>query len=162
MTTPSGFELRETTLDHPDGAALVAEVQEYYTAIYGSPDSAPADSREFAPPHGRFLLGYLDGAPVAMGGWRFHTAPVDIDAVRPAEIKRMYVVKAARGRGLARSLLARLEQSARAEGADALILETGYRQPDAIALYRTSGYADVPPFGHYAGVQGSVHLAKTL
>jgi ribosomal protein S18 acetylase RimI-like enzyme len=81
---------------------------------------------------------------------------------RPAEIKRMYVVKAARGRGLARAMLIHLEQTAATAGADAIVLETGYQQPEAIALYRSAGYRDVPRFGHYAGVDGAVHLGKLL
>jgi ribosomal protein S18 acetylase RimI-like enzyme len=97
-----------------------------------------------------------------MGGWRWHPAPLAIPAQRPAEIKRMYVVAAARRRGLARRLLAHLEDTARAAGADAIVLETGHRQPDAVSLYRASGYVDIPRFGHYADAPGALHLGKLL
>lgn len=142
---------------------MTAELQRYYGEIYGGPDSTPVDAAQFAPPAGRFLVGYVDGAgqPVAMGGWRFVCDPA-LPGRRPAEVKRMYVVPAARGRGAARALLAELERTARAAGADLMVLETGRAQPDAIGLYRSSGYADIPRFGHYACAPGAIHLGKPL
>jgi ribosomal protein S18 acetylase RimI-like enzyme len=81
---------------------------------------------------------------------------------RTAEIKRMYVVEAARGRGFGREMLGHLERTAIAAGADAMILETGRRQPEAIALYKSAGYAEVPRFGHYAHEPAAVHLGRLL
>ncbi|MCT2584789.1 GNAT family N-acetyltransferase [Actinophytocola gossypii] len=141
--------------DHPDAVTLIAEVQQEYVVRYGAPDRAPVDPAEFAPPEGLFLVGYLDGAPVVCGGWRVHG---DGDA----ELKRMYVTPAARGRGLARSMLAELERTAALAGHRRLVLETGLRQPEAIALYRSSGYTEAPRFGHYADEPLSVHLGKPL
>jgi GNAT superfamily N-acetyltransferase len=66
-----------------------------------------------------------------------------------AELKRMYVVPAARGRGVSRLLLAGLEDAARARGWTTLRLETGPRQPEAIALYEGAGYRAIPAFGAY-------------
>ena len=74
----------------------------------------------------------------------------------------MYVSADVRGRGHARRLLAHLETTARAAGVDWLLLETGSRQPEAIALYRSCGYGDVPAFGYYATAELSVHLGKQL
>jgi GNAT superfamily N-acetyltransferase len=163
VTEPTDmFVIREQMLDHPDAVELTEKVQAYYVHIYGGPDSAPVDVAEFRRPGGAFFVGYLDDLPVAMGGWRFHPAPPDIGATHAAEIKRMYVVEGQRGKGLARSMLAHLEHSAATAGADALVLETGRAQPEGIALYLSSGYHDVPPFGHYAGVPGAVHLGKLL
>ncbi len=156
------FIIEQVRYDDPDTLALTAEVQAYYRQIYGGPDSTPVDDDEFAPPRGAFFLGYDSGLPVAMGGWRWHPAPIAIPAQRPAEIKRMYVVSAARRRGLARRLLAHLEDTARAAGADAMVLETGRRQPDAVGLYRASGYVDIPRFGYYADAPGALHLGKLL
>jgi GNAT superfamily N-acetyltransferase len=76
------------------------------------------------------------------------------------EIKRMFVREPARGRGLARLLLAHLESTAFEAGIRRFVLETGLEQPDAVALYRSSGYVDVPPFGHYADYDDSVHLGR--
>jgi GNAT superfamily N-acetyltransferase len=61
----------------------------------------------------------------------------------------MYVALSARGRGLARLMLAHLEASAGEHGFEAVVLETGLRQPEAMALYESSGYEPVPPFGYY-------------
>jgi GNAT superfamily N-acetyltransferase len=141
--------------DHPDAVALIAEVQQEYVVRYGEPDRTPVDPAEFAPPEGLFLVGYLDDAPVVCGGWRVHG---DGDA----ELKRMYVTPVARGRGLARSMLAELERTAALAGHRRLVLETGTRQPEAIALYRSSGYVDAPRFGHSADEPLSVYLGKPL
>jgi GNAT superfamily N-acetyltransferase len=61
----------------------------------------------------------------------------------------MYVAPRARRRGLARVTLAHLEETARAAGAQAIVLETGLAQPEAIALYESSGYVAIPSFGFY-------------
>jgi GNAT superfamily N-acetyltransferase len=140
--------------DHPDSATLIAEVQQEYVVRYGDVDQTPVDPAEFAPPHGLFLVAYLDGTPVATGGWRRHGDD--------AEIKRMYVNAAHRGRGLARAVLAELENTARGAGFHRLILETGDEQPEAIQLYRSAGYTPVTPFGYYADAPESVHLGKIL
>jgi GNAT superfamily N-acetyltransferase len=67
------------------------------------------------------------------------------------ELKRMYVVPSARGRGIAKVLLAALEDEARSRGWGTLRLETGPRQPEAIALYTGSGYRPIGAFGVYDG-----------
>jgi len=148
------MRIEEVGYDHPDAAELVAGVQQEYTARYGSADASPADPAEFAAPRGRFLVGYLDGTPVACGGW--HALGAD------AEIRRMYVCRTARRRGFARAILAELERTARAAGHRRMILETGTVLPEAVALYRSAGYADITPFGYYAGSPFSIHLGKPL
>jgi GNAT superfamily N-acetyltransferase len=79
-----------------------------------------------------------------------------------AEIKRMYVAPEARGRGVARALLAALEQAARDRGYDVLRLETGLSQPEASALYTSSGYAPTEPFGYYARFPNARFYARLL
>ena len=74
----------------------------------------------------------------------------------------MYVIPAARRRGIARALLDHLEDEARTLGATRLRLETGLHQPEAIALYASAGYVETEPFGHYAGAPLARHLAKNL
>ena len=68
-----------------------------------------------------------------------------------AEVKRMYVVPAARGLGVARAVLAGLEDAARERGWTTLRLETGPRQPEAVDLYLSAGYRPIDAFGGYAG-----------
>jgi GNAT superfamily N-acetyltransferase len=119
-------------------AAMVAEMNELYGDIEGPnvPSAKPAD---FAPPHGTFLVGYDEGEPICAGGLK----RLDEQA---AEIKRMYVAPAARRRGVARALLDALEDAARARGYAVVRLDTGLRQPHAMALYRSAGYVDVGNF----------------
>ena len=120
-------------------AAMVAEMATIYGPIDvpGMPSATPAD---FAPPHGTFLVGFDDeGAPVCGGGVK----RLDGEA---AEIKRMYVVPSARGRGLARVLLAALEDAARDLGYTVVRLDTGPRQPHAQRLYEASGYRPIGNF----------------
>lgn len=141
---------------YDDAAAqeLVAQVQQEYVDRYGGPDETPVDPGEFAPPLGLFLVAFRHGRPVGCGGWRVHG--------RDAEIKRMYVSPAARRTGLARRILAELERTAAEAGCERAILETGWRQPEAIALYGTSGYEPTEKFGHYRHEPGSYCFAKRL
>jgi GNAT superfamily N-acetyltransferase len=156
------LELRQTRYDSRDAQMLTDQVQQFYVEIYGGPDGTPFTVEEFAPPKGRFFVGYLDGRPAAMGGWRFSTVIAPVGAVRPAEIKRMFVRPDVRRRRLAGMLLAALEASAVEDGADWMILETGRPQIAAVAFYRASGYVDITPFGYYADKPSVVSLGKRL
>lgn len=156
------MRLRSVGLDHPDARRLIAELQQEYVVRYGSEDVTPVEPAEFAPPRGTFVLGYLDGVPVACGGWRAQNASDPEFRDGDAEIKRMYVVASARGRGLSRLVLAELERRARLAGRLRLVLETGVRQPEAIGLYLASGYAETARFGVYRDTSSSRCFAKTL
>lgn len=137
-------------ITHPDAQALIEAVQAEYVARYGGQDESPIDAGDFEDPLGRFYVGYLDGIPVATGAWR--RSPVRaLGAEVTAEVKRMYVVPTAQRRGVARRMLAHLEATAAEAGIEALVLETGMKQPEAIALYTSSGYEPIPGFGHYCG-----------
>lgn len=151
----SDLELREEPYDSPVAQELIDAVQQEYVVRYGSPDTTPVDPAEFARPDGRFVVGYLDTRPVAMGGVR----RIDADSV---EIKRMYVSPDARGRGFSRVVLGHLESLARDLGATRVLLETGQKQPEAMRLYETSGYERVEGFGHYQCEPDAVSYGKTL
>ena len=86
----------------------------------------------------------------------------DLGATRTAEVKRMYVAPAARRTGLARLVLRSLEDSAREDGCDVLVLETGLRQPEAIELYQSAGYVPVTPFGYYKDAPLSRYFGRRL
>ena len=151
-------ELDVVRYDDPRVVVLTAEVQAEYGVRYGGDgDVSPMDATEFAAPHGLFLLATSAGEPVAMGGWR-HGGPLPGDA----EVKRMYVRTAYRNGGWARRILAELERTAAAKGARRMVLGTGNKQPEAIALYRSCGYTDISGFGTYADAPDAVHLAKEL
>lgn len=144
--------------DHPDAAPLIAELQQFFVVRYGEEDMTPVDPAEFAPPRGLFLIAYLDDRAVACAGWRVHDGPDGPEA----ELKRMYVGPAARGRGVGRAVLAELERTAVEAGHSRMVLETGLKQPEALALYRSAGYVEVPKFGYYANVPSAVHLGKEI
>jgi GNAT superfamily N-acetyltransferase len=145
----AAWQVARVPITHPDAARLVDEVQQEYVERYGGPDETPLEPAYFEAPQGAFFVGYLDGVPVATGAWRLRQDLVVDGSDRTAEIKRMYVVKTARGRGLARAMLAHLEETARGAGAEVMVLETGAAQPEAIALYESSGYQRITPFGFY-------------
>jgi GNAT superfamily N-acetyltransferase len=154
---------RAIPYDRPDAAALVAAVQRVYVERYGGEDATPVDPAEFAPPHGLFVVAYVDGVPVACGGWRARGRgddPVLRDG--DAEVKRMYVAADRRRSGHARAVLAELERTAAAAGRRRMVLETGTRQPEAIALYAAAGYAPMPSFGVYRDSPTSRCFAKPL
>lgn len=158
---PPTLSLHRVGYGHPDALALIEEVQRVYVERYGSEDETPLDPLMFEPPTGSFFVGYVGGDPVATGAWRRHDVPA-LGLGATAEVKRMYVVPRAQRCGHARRMLAVLEADAAACGAAAMILETGTRQPEAIALYESAGYRPVAGFGHYAGDSLSRSFAKPL
>jgi GNAT superfamily N-acetyltransferase len=79
-----------------------------------------------------------------------------------AEIKRMYVIPDHRGQGIARAILAQLEAEATMLGVRRLFLETGDRQPEAVSLYRSAGFTEIPCFGEYADAPLSRCMGKDL
>jgi GNAT superfamily N-acetyltransferase len=152
------LELEEVRYDDPVVRELTREVQAEYGRRYGGGgDSSPMDPEQFVPPNGTFLLVTLDDEPVGMGGWR-RGGPREGDA----EIKRMYVRERRRRTGIARVILVELERVAKEAGVRRLVLETGNAQPEAIAMYRGSGFVEIPAFGHYACSPDAVHLGKSL
>lgn len=119
--------------------AYFAELDERFETGFDPARSIPADDAELTPPGGLLLVATLHGEPVGCGALRLHPD-------RPAEIKRMWVSPAVRGLGLGRRLLADLEAQAKAHDAGTVRLETNGTLTEAITLYRTSGYREVPAF----------------
>ncbi len=148
MNTDLRFE--RVPITHPDAQALIRDVQAEYVARYGGQDESPIDPADFEDPLGQFYVAYLLTEPVATGAWRRSTVQA-LGANVSAEVKRMYVVPAAQRRGVARRMLAHLEATAAQAGIEAIVLETGAKQPEAIALYTSSGYEPIPGFGYYCG-----------
>ncbi|MER6840423.1 GNAT family N-acetyltransferase [Streptomyces platensis] len=157
------MEIRPVPYDHPDAVTLDALVQQEYARRYGDDgDITPLAPEMFAPPRGMYLIAYDGDRPVATGGWRRQEDTAEGYAVGDAEIKRMFVVPEARGRGLARRILAALEADARAAGRSRMVLETGIKQPEALELYASCGYALVEKFGLYRTYDDSRCMAKAL
>ncbi|NEC86332.1 GNAT family N-acetyltransferase [Streptomyces sp. SID12501] len=161
------MNIRRVSFDHPDAVKLNDQVQAEYAARYEDEgDATHLDPAMFDPPSGLYLIAYDEqGRPVATGGWRGHDDDNANDEgylTGDAELKRMYVVAEARGLGLARRILAALEEDARAAGRTRMVLETGDRQPEAIALYTSSGYEPSAKFGYYRHYEASRCFAKSL
>ena len=154
--------IERVPITHPDASLLVEEVQQEYVVRYGGRDDTPLDPQVFEPPAGAFFVAYLDDLPVASGAWRRRDDVAAYGTTRTAEVKRMYVTGASRGLGLARAMLAHLETTAREAGAEAMVLETGTAQPEAIALYLSCGYAAIPGFGHYRASPENRCFARPL
>lgn len=155
--------IRRVSFDHPDAIKLNDRVQPSTpsaTATTAMPPLAPSD---FDPPNGVYLIAYdADDSPVATGGWRAQDTNDEGYRDGDAELKRMYVIEQARGNGLARRILAALEEDARAAGRVRMVLETGDKQPEAIALYASSGYEPCEKFGYYRHYESSRCYAKAL
>lgn len=143
LLTAAIVEIRPTDPGHPDARQCI---RSYYDELDRRSESGfdpavgiSAEPHELRPPAGLFLVAYLRSEPVGCGAAKHHPGA-------PSEIKRMWVAEAARGLGLGRRLLAELEESAAQSGAPAVRLETNRSLTEAIALYRSSGYVEVPPF----------------
>jgi DNA-binding MarR family transcriptional regulator/GNAT superfamily N-acetyltransferase len=135
--------------------AYAAELDARFPAGFDAGRSISASPAELRPPAGVLLLATLDDEPAGCGAVKFHPEA-------PSEIKRMWVAPRARGLGLGRRLLAALEQQAAASN-PVVRLETNASLGEAIGLYRTSGYAEVPAFSDeaYADHWFEKHLMPT-
>lgn len=101
------------------------------------------------------LVAYEDERPVGCGALK----PFAPDTM---EVKRMYILPESRNKGIAAMILRELENWAREMSFLQCVLETGKRQPEAIALYRKCGYTLIPNYGQYAGVENSLCFRKQL
>jgi GNAT superfamily N-acetyltransferase len=149
-------EIREESLAGSAGQVLLAGFAGEIAGLYPGwhPGLGPsAEPEDFAPPGGRFVVAYRDGRPAACGGLK------RLDA-RTAEIKRLYVAPEARGVGIGRRVLERLEAVAAGVGYGSVRLDTGASQPEALALFRSAGYR---PIADYNGNPfAAVWLEKPL
>jgi len=150
------LDIRRLPFTAPESVALVTELMIDLGARYGSSgDDTPVDPADFDPPRGDFLVAFLDGEPVGCAGWRGH-------GTEEAELKRMYTAPAGRRRGVARAVLRAIEDSAQEAGRKRVILETGDKQPEAIAFYIANGYERIPDFGYYQNEPGVLSFGRTL
>ena len=136
---------------HPDArrsvAAYFAELGRRFDTGFDPARSLPATDGELRPPAGLLLVARLHGRPVGCAAVKFH-------GEAPAEVKRMWVAESVRGLGLGRRLLTAIEDHARDRRVRTLRLETNRTLTEAIALYRSAGYQEVPafndePFAHH-------------
>ncbi len=160
MVRPAEIDLRREDILSPLAQRLILALNAELEGRYPE-DGANffrLDADEVAEGRGGFFIAYLAGEAVGCGAVRRAEPGV-------AEIKRMYVAPAARGRGVGRLILVALEEEARRLGARRLLLETGPRQPEAIALYERAGFTHIPLYGEYVHTPHpdlSVCMAKDL
>ena len=136
------LDFRPARSDEPPGSELLGELIAFFNEIYPGRAARPGSVTtpdEMVAPTGAFLVGYEDGRPVAIGGVRRLEGSI-------CELKRMYVVADARGRGVGRALLAALEQAARELGYERARLDAGPRQTESRALFARTGYVDIPKY----------------
>lgn len=120
-------------------ARYFSELAERFEHGFDPGRSIPADDAELRPPRGAFLVASVDGEPVACGA-------VKVIAPGVGSLKRMWVSGSLRGLGFGRRMLEALESQAHELGLRTLRLETNRALPEAVALYRSAGYAEVAPF----------------
>ncbi len=148
------FSLTRTDSDNPDFIQLVKHLDA---------DLAERDGQEHAF-YAQFnkidkikhvVVAYANNAPVGCGAIKEYTPTT-------MEVKRMYTAPPSRGQGVASQVLAELEAWAKELGYARCVLETGKKQPEAIALYHRAGYKIIPNYGQYAEIENSVCFEKAL
>lgn len=153
------------TVRHEDAAAadaqlLIKELTDELSDIYQVDLSSGGFSAEDVSIKGSaFVVARIDGIPSGCGAYK--PAVLD-DGSSAAELKRIFVKKDKRRLGIAQRILSELEDAARKDGYKTMVLETGDRQPEAVALYIKAGYEQFPPFGRYASQPWSRCYKKSL
>ena len=144
-------------IDSPDARALIAALDAHLSERYPPEQRFGPNIRAEQTEAGRgvFLVARVEDRPVGCGAIR-------LLGEGDAEVKRMWVDPAVRGRGVARAVLTRLEDTARELGAIRLVLETGIYQAEAIGLYRSAGFETVECWGEYATSPSSLCMAKLI
>ncbi len=138
-----------------EAQTLIVALDEDLSTRYPGMPPIGIDIADFLRAGGVFVVAWNEGEPAACGALRRY----DADRV---EIKRMYVAPHHRRRGLSRALLTFLEAEATRRGFARLMIETGDKQPEAVALYESAGYEHIAAFGPYIGNPWSVCFAKAL
>jgi putative acetyltransferase len=151
------LRIERESLDSVVANSLIEALNADIEARYPEPESYhwDLDPDEVAPGRGAFLVAWLDDVAVGCGAVRL-LAPAE------AELKRMYVAPEARGRGIGGALVRALEGEARALSVKRLLLETGERQIEALAVYTREGFIRIPKYGEYVDSEFSVCMGKDL
>lgn len=147
-------QLLRSDATHPDFRALVKKLDRYLAEIDGDEHAFYAQYNHID--HLNYvLIAYVDGLAVGC-------AAIKEFGKREMEVKRMFVDEAFRNQGIASKLLAALEHWAKELGAENLVLETGKKQRDAVALYTKRGFQVISNFGQYQGIENSLCFAKSI
>lgn len=139
---PDRVAFRAAASDSPESVRLLADYEAELVSLGVTLNHEWAGGvtpGQLLPPRGTWLVGWLDDEAVACGGVRLLSPDV-------CEIKRMYVAPPARGRGVAKDLLTRLEAAGAVLGATVARLDTGREMAAAVALYRQAGYVEIADY----------------
>lgn len=145
----------EHQIDSDEARSLIHELDAELCECYHKESVHGVEAKSFIEAGGKFFIAKLDSKYVGCVAMR----PFDESS---AEIKRMYVRKAYRGRGISRLLLDHIESCTQGLGYSRILVETGDRQPEAQALFRSNGYHQIDPFGEYLDDPHSVCFKKEL
>ncbi len=148
------IQLLRTDSDNPDFIALVRQLDAGLAERDGAEHAFYAQYNKIDNIR-HALVAYIDGRPVGCGAMKAF-------APDTMEIKRMYTLPEFRGQGIATWILEELEKWAGELSCKKCVLETGKRQPEAIALYRKNGYRVIPNYGQYIGVENSLCFEKAI
>ena len=148
-------EIRPEDPRRPDVQAMLGQSDDYFRALYPAESNHLVSADVLATHRAAFLAARRDGELLG-------SIALLVIAPGHAEMKRMFVRTEARGIGLGRRLLNALEEVACHRSITRISLETGIKQPEAIGLYRASGYQDCPPFGDYKDDPLSLFMTKSL
>lgn len=148
------INLQRTDSANPDFIALVKQLDADLAERDGSDHAFFAQFNKIDMIK-HVVVAYEDEKPVGCGAMKAF-APDTL------EVKRMYTLPEHRGKGIAGKVLAELERWAAALSYAKCVLETGEKQPEAIGLYKKSGYRQIPNYGQYAGVESSVCFEKEV
>jgi len=138
-----------------DVIALIRQSDALMQSLYPAESNHLVDVESLAALNVHFLVAREQGRALGCGAFVLGEAG-------QAEMKRVFVAPAARGKGIARLLMEALEREAARLGVTLMQLETGIKQPEAIALYRKFGYAERGPFGNYQPDPLSLFMEKRL
>lgn len=152
--TPT-IEILDAT--HPDAQELIRQLSKELGTIYGHDGAGAFTPADVAVPRAAFIVAYIGEQPVACGAIRpFSDDPTTV------EVKRMFVIPEARGKGLSRLILQKLESLAASFEYSMIKLETGIHQHAAIALYQNAGYERIPCYGKYVTDPDSLCYGKRI
>jgi GNAT superfamily N-acetyltransferase len=144
---------KRTTSTNSDFEKLVVQLDAYLRILDGDDHAFYAQFNKSSQLKNA-LVCYENDTAVGIGAYK--------EFEHAAEMKRMYVLPEFRGKGIATQILYELELWAKEEGYSTSVLETGYLQKDAIALYTKLGYSVIENFGQYIGVENSVCMKKNI
>jgi putative acetyltransferase len=156
-----GVRIDPLAPDLPAAQALLAASDRYMTALYPAIGHHLESAEGLAQANVLFLGVWVGDALVACGAVK-RQQDADADGLAYGEIKRVFVSAEQRGQGLSRLLMQRLEQDLTERGIGLARLETGIRQPEALALYASLGYQRRGPFGGYEVDETGVFMEKRL